>query len=36
MILARKAFENALRINPDYAWVKYVLLPKVTSQPGVQ
>jgi tetratricopeptide (TPR) repeat protein len=35
-ILARKAFENALRINPDYAWVKYVLLPKVTSQSGVQ
>ena len=35
-ILARKAFENAVRINPDYAWVKYVLLPKVTSQSGLQ
>jgi tetratricopeptide (TPR) repeat protein len=30
-ILARKAFENALRINPDYGWVKYALLPKVVS-----
>ncbi len=35
-ILARKAFENALRINPDYGWVKYELLPKVTSQSGLQ
>ena len=35
-ILARKAFENALRINPDYGWVKFGLLPKVASQPGVQ
>jgi len=30
-ILARKAFEKALMINPDYGWVKYVLLPKITS-----
>jgi tetratricopeptide (TPR) repeat protein len=35
-ILARKAFEHALRINPDYGWVKFVLLPKVTSQSGLQ
>jgi hypothetical protein len=28
-ILARKAFEKSLEINPDYGWVKYVLLPKV-------
>jgi tetratricopeptide (TPR) repeat protein len=35
-ILARKAFESALRISPDYSWVKYVLLPKVTSQSGPQ
>ena len=35
-ILARKAFESALRINPDYGWVKYGLLPKVTSETGVQ
>jgi tetratricopeptide (TPR) repeat protein len=31
-ILARKAFEKALEINPDYGWVKYVLMPKVTSE----
>jgi tetratricopeptide (TPR) repeat protein len=31
-ILARKAFEKALDINPDYGWVKYVLMPKVTSE----
>jgi tetratricopeptide (TPR) repeat protein len=30
-ILARKAFENALQINPDYGWVKHGLLPKVVS-----
>jgi tetratricopeptide (TPR) repeat protein len=36
MILARRAFENALRINPDYGWVKYQLLPKVTSQSGAR
>ena len=30
-ILARKAFEKALEINPDYGWVKYVLIKKVTS-----
>jgi tetratricopeptide (TPR) repeat protein len=31
-ILARKAFEKALEINPDYGWVKYVLMPKVSSE----
>jgi tetratricopeptide (TPR) repeat protein len=31
-ILARNAFEKALEINPDYGWVKYVLMPKVTSE----
>ena len=31
-ILARKAFEKALEINSDYGWVKYVLMPKVTSE----
>ena len=31
-ILARKAFEKALEINPDYGWVKYVLMKKVTSE----
>jgi tetratricopeptide (TPR) repeat protein len=31
-IFARKAFEKALEINPDYGWVKHVLLPKVTSE----
>jgi tetratricopeptide (TPR) repeat protein len=31
-ILARKAFEKALEINPDYGWVKYVLMPKVASE----
>lgn len=31
-ILARKAFEKALEINPDYGWVKYVLMSKVTSE----
>jgi tetratricopeptide (TPR) repeat protein len=35
-ILARKAFESALRINPDYGWVKYALLPKVTSHSSVK
>jgi tetratricopeptide (TPR) repeat protein len=35
-ILARKAFESALRIDPDYGWVKYQLLPRVTSQSGAQ
>jgi tetratricopeptide (TPR) repeat protein len=33
-VLARKAFEHALAINPDYGWVKYGLLRKVTSQPS--
>jgi tetratricopeptide (TPR) repeat protein len=31
-ILARKAFEKALEINPEYGWVKYVLMEKVTSE----
>jgi len=31
-ILARKSFDKALEINPDYGWVKYVLMPKVTSE----
>jgi tetratricopeptide (TPR) repeat protein len=35
-ILARKAFEKALQINPDCGWVKYHLLPKVTSGAGLQ
>jgi tetratricopeptide (TPR) repeat protein len=35
-ILARKAFESALRIDPDYGWVKHELLPRVTSQSGAQ
>jgi Tfp pilus assembly protein PilF len=35
-ILARKAFERALQIDPDYGWVRYVLLPKVTSDTGSQ
>ncbi len=30
-ILAKKAFEKALEINPDYGWVKYVLMKKVTT-----
>jgi len=30
-ILARKAFEKALMINPNYGWVKYVLMRKVES-----
>jgi tetratricopeptide (TPR) repeat protein len=35
-ILACKAFEKALEINPDYGWVKFVLMPKVTSEIGSQ
>jgi tetratricopeptide (TPR) repeat protein len=35
-ILARKAFEKALEINPDYGWVKYVLMNKVTSDVEIQ
>lgn len=31
IILARKAFEKALEINPDYGWVKYVLMKQATS-----
>jgi tetratricopeptide (TPR) repeat protein len=30
-ILARKSFEKALEINPNYGWVKYGLLPKITK-----
>ena len=29
---ARTAFETALDINPDYGWVKHVLLPKVKEK----
>jgi tetratricopeptide (TPR) repeat protein len=29
---ARAAFENALDANPDYGWVKSVLLPKLEEQ----
>jgi tetratricopeptide (TPR) repeat protein len=29
--LARKAFEKALEINPNYGWVKYVLMPKLET-----
>ncbi|MEM8484751.1 MAG: tetratricopeptide repeat protein [Bacteroidota bacterium] len=28
---ARAAFEKALELNPDYGWVKHVLLPKVAD-----
>jgi tetratricopeptide (TPR) repeat protein len=35
-ILARKAFEKALEINPEYGWVKYVLIKKVTSDDDAQ
>jgi tetratricopeptide (TPR) repeat protein len=30
-VLARRAFEKALEINPDYGWVRRVLMPRVTS-----
>lgn len=36
LILARKAFEKALQINPHYGWVKYILLPKATEAPVKQ
>lgn len=29
---AQAAFDQALRIDPDYAWVKYVLLPALASE----
>jgi tetratricopeptide (TPR) repeat protein len=29
---ARTAFEAALDINPDYGWVKSVLLPRLNEQ----
>jgi len=29
---ARAAFEDALEVNPDYGWVKAVLLPKLTEK----
>ncbi len=32
IILARKEFERALEINPDYGWVKYALMKQVTSR----
>jgi tetratricopeptide (TPR) repeat protein len=35
-ILARKAFAKALEINPDYGWVKHVLMPKVSSDADSQ
>ena len=31
---AKAAFENALDVNPDYGWVKSVLLPKLEKQTG--
>lgn len=31
-IEARKAFERALEINPEYGWVKYNLLPKLMQK----
>ena len=31
---ARTAFEKALDVNPDYGWVKYVLLPKLDKKTG--
>ena len=31
---ARTAFETALKINPDYGWVKRVLLPKLDKKQG--
>jgi tetratricopeptide (TPR) repeat protein len=29
---ARTAFKTALNINPDYGWVKHVLLPKAKKK----
>lgn len=29
---ARTAFENALNVNPEYGWVKHVLLPRAKQQ----
>ncbi len=31
---ARKAFEEALRINPEYGWVQHVLRPQLEEQRG--
>jgi tetratricopeptide (TPR) repeat protein len=31
---ARTAFETALDLNPDYKWVKHVLLPRLEKQTG--
>jgi hypothetical protein len=28
---AKAAYERALQIAPNYAWVKFVLLPKLTA-----
>ncbi|MGA9364178.1 MAG: hypothetical protein WBW16_07400 [Bacteroidota bacterium] len=30
-ILARKAFEKALEINPDYGWVKHLLMKEAVA-----
>lgn len=35
-ILAKRAFEKALEINPEYGWVKNVWLPKVAAQAGAK
>ncbi len=31
-MLAKKAFEKAMEINPNYGWVKYVLMPKLQNK----
>ncbi len=31
---ARRAFEQALEVNPDFGWVKYVLLPGLDDEAG--
>lgn len=33
-ILAKRAFEKALAINPEYAWVKENLMPRVVERKG--
>jgi tetratricopeptide (TPR) repeat protein len=33
-MLAKREFEKALDINPEYGWVKYVLMPKVSGRSG--
>jgi len=32
-ILAKRAFEKALQINPGFGWVSMVLMPRVSDQP---